>query len=160
MKRYVSQYISAWIVLGWTFFPEPLLAIQAHGGNEGIVVHQMGHLFFFVSMGAFAYWLRGGQVLGRAGWRYIMGFALLMGLWNVDVLLMHFLDEQSHLVSVAKTGPWSVTINGGGSSFLPLIYYLGKLDHLICVPALFLLYLGLRRIKASLDTQTKDKVKP
>lgn len=144
--------MTACISLAWTLFPEPLLAIQAHGGNEGIVVHQMGHVFFLVSMGAFVYWLREGRLLGHPGWRYIMGFAVLMGLWNIDVILMHFLDEQARLVSVERTTPFSVTLSGGGSSWLPLVYYLGKLDHLICVPALFLLYTGLRRIKASLGS--------
>lgn len=141
--------------------PSPLLAIQAHGSNEGIVVHQMGHVFFLVSMGAFVYWLRESGISGKAGWRCIMWFALFMGLWNLDVLFMHFLDEQGGLLQVSKPGPWQVLIQStNGSGFPEMLYYLGKLDHLICAPALYLLYLGLTRIKAGLTSENKPRVIP
>ena len=32
-------------------------------------------------------------------------------------------------------------------NFIKLFYYVAKLDHLLCVPALVLLYLGLKRLK-------------
>lgn len=141
--------------------PNPLFAIQAHGGNEGVVVHQMGHVFFLVSMGAFVYWLRESRIAEKSGWRCIMGFALLMGLWNLDVLVMHYLDEQGGLLQVSKTGPWQILIQSeSGSSFLELLYYLGKLDHLICAPALYFFYLGLARIKTGLESEEKPKVIP
>lgn len=141
--------------------PNPLFAIQAHGGHEGIVVHQMGHVFFLVSMGAFVYWLRESGISAKSGWRCIMGFALLMGLWNLDVLVMHYLDEQGGLLQVSKTGPWQILIQSkNDSSFLELLYYLGKLDHLICAPALFLLYRGVTRIKSALESDEKPKVIP
>ena len=33
-----------------------------------------------------------------------------------------------------------------GYDWLALVYYLAKLDHLLCVPALFMLFMGLRRL--------------
>lgn len=128
-------------------------AIQVHGGSEGVVVHQLGHVFLLASMGVFVYWLRESGLLKDRGWRYIMGFALFIGLWNIDVILMHYLDEQGMLIRAVRQGLWTVTIeNDQGSKILSLLYYIGKLDHLICVPALILLYLGLKRILAGLES--------
>jgi len=158
MKKYNVIVFSTLFCLLSALVPDEIFAIQAHGGNEGIVVHQMGHIFFFVSMGAFVYWLREGRILGHAGWKYIMMFALFMGTWNLDVLLMHYLDEQGRLIEVTKTGSWSVMIkNVTGSDVLSMVYYLGKLDHLLCVPALFFLYMGLKRIKGSLESGHSGK---
>jgi len=158
MKKFNVILFSSLFCLLSVLVPGELFAIQAHGGYEGIVVHQMGHIFFFVSMGAFVYWLREGRILGHPGWQYIMLFALLMGAWNLDVLLMHYLDEQGHLIEVTKTGPWTMMIKSAtGSDVLPMVYYLGKLDHLLCVPALLFLYLGLKRIKSSLESGNSGK---
>lgn len=134
------------------FSPSYLWATQAHGGSEGIVAHQLGHLFFMVSTGMFVYWLGRGRILSYPGWRYIMLFALFLVVWNLDVVLMHFLDEQLDVVRMVKTDPWMVRIETeNGSSILALIYYLGKMDHLLCVPALFFLFKGLKHILSTLD---------
>lgn len=134
------------------FIPANLWATQAHSGAEGIVVHQLGHIFFGVSMGMFVYWLGKGRILSYPGWRYILMFAVLLVIWNLDVITMHFLDEQTEMVRMIKHGSWTVDINTqSGSSGLALFYYLGKMDHLLCVPALFFLYQGLKNILKSLD---------
>ena len=138
--------------------PADLFATQAHGGAEGIVGHQLGHVFFLVSMGAFAYWLREGAILKDRAWNYIMCFAFLLVLWNLDVILLHYLDEQSDLIRTSKTGPWSImVISRNDSPALALGYYLGKMDHLLCVPALFFLYLGLKRILGILESDQREK---
>jgi hypothetical protein len=161
MKTYLVIRLTVFFCLGWWTAPDNLFAIQTHGGNEGVVVHQLSHVFFFVSMGTFIYWLREGRISDHTGWRLIIWFALLMGLWNLDVILMHFLDEQSRWIEVDTDSPWTVTITGKtGLPLLLIVYYLGKLDHLICVPALFFLYLGLRRIRDSLIFSGKDKAAP
>ena len=109
--------------------PSDLWATQAHGGSEGIVAHQLGHLFFMVSMGMFVYWLGKGRIFSHRGWRYIMMFAILLVVWNLDVVVMHFLDEQAELIKMTKTGLWTVHIDArNGSGGLALLYYLGKMD--------------------------------
>lgn len=158
MKIYHLIRLTVFFCLGWCIAPDNLFAIQTHGGNEGVVVHQLSHIFFLVSMGTFIYWLKEGRISDHTGWRFIIWFALLMGLWNLDVTLMHFLDEQSRWIEIVTDSPWRIIITGRtGSPWLPIVYYLGKLDHLICVPALFFLYLGLRRIRDSLVSSIKDK---
>ena len=125
-------------------------ATQAHGGSEGILVHQLGHVFFMLSMGAFVYWTRDSRLFSHAGWRYIKYAAALLVLWNMDVILVHFLEEQAALISVERVSSLMIDIHSvGNSGFLEYFYYLARLDHLICVPALFFLYTGLKKLLAT-----------
>jgi hypothetical protein len=154
-KKHAGFYISI-IALLCAGLPRNAFAIQAHGGAEGVVVHQFGHVFFLVSMTVFAYWLGKGRILKYPGWRFILWFAIVFCLWNLDVILMHYLDEQGWIVTIVRTGPWAAKLdNPWNSRAISLLYYLGKLDHLICVPAMFLLYSGLRQIRKSLADPEK-----
>ncbi|GAB6097479.1 hypothetical protein JCM14469_37330 [Desulfatiferula olefinivorans] len=156
LRCFVS--IPVGIVFFLAAFPPTLFATQAHGEPEGIVVHQMGHLFFMVAMAVFAYWLRQRRTLTRGGWRYIMLFALLLVIWNANVMLLHYLDEQSGLILAVKDGFWHITIDSlNGSDVLSVLYYLGKMDHLLGVPALVFLYLGLRRLLVTVESQTSGE---
>jgi hypothetical protein len=43
--------------------------------------------------------------------------------------------------------PWHLHIQAAeGFRWLIYIYFLAKLDHLLCVPALFFLFIGLKRL--------------
>ena len=58
-------------------------------------------------------------------------------LWNVDTIGVHFLDEQVKAVVVDNLGNWQIRIRTmTGYEWLAPIYYLIKLDHLLCVPAM------------------------
>lgn len=147
MKRVFFKIILAVAAADLAFVPEPVFATQAHGGPEGIMVHQLGHLFFLLSMAAFVYWTRGRRLFRNDGWRHIKYAAMLLILWNLDVIVIHFLDEQMALISTEKSGAWMIGIHAvNGSRFLELFYYVAKLDHLLCVPALFFLFTGLRKL--------------
>ena len=57
------------------------------------------------------------------------------------------LDEYTHLVRIERIGNWQVLLSSAsGNAMVEIFYYLVKLDHLWCVPALVLLYIGLRRL--------------
>ena len=125
----------------------PALATQGHAGLEGVWVHQFAHVFFLFSMGLLIFWLRQAGLVKEPGWRYIQYAALFFILWNADAFLVHFLDEQSLAVTVNNVGPWHIRIDAtGGSDWLATLYYLAKLDHLLCVPAMVCLMLGLRHM--------------
>jgi hypothetical protein len=125
----------------------PALATQGHGGAEGVWAHQFAHLFFLFSMVLLIYWLRQAGLVKAPGWRYIQYAALFFILWNLDTLLIHFLDEQIHAVSVHNIGGWQIRIDAaGGRTWLAVVYYLGKMDHLLCVPAMICLLVGLRHM--------------
>ena len=125
----------------------PALATQGHAGIEGVWVHQFAHLFFLFSMLLLIYWLRQAGLVKQPGWRSIQYAALFFILWNVDTLLVHFLDEQIRAVSVTSLGNWQIQISTpAGYEWLAPVYYLIKLDHLLCVPAMVFLMLGLRHM--------------
>ena len=127
--------------------PDALYAFQEHGGPEGLHVHQMAHVFFAFSMGLLIYWLRRRKLVAVRGWRYIQYAALLLIVWNIDALWGHWLEESSGLIDTRRSGPMSISITAvDGYEWLIPLYYAAKLDHLICVPALAFLFLGLRRL--------------
>ena len=127
--------------------PSTGVATQGHAGVEGVHVHQFAHLFFVFSMGTFIYWLRKRELVRMAGWRYLQYSALFFILWNIDAFTVHFLEEQLEAVTVSKVDALHVLISAPeGYEWLEYIYYLAKLDHLVCVPAMVLLYLALKNI--------------
>jgi hypothetical protein len=127
--------------------PTGASATQGHGGPEGLYAHQMAHLFFLFAMGLLIYWLRRRRLVDQAGWRLIQYAALFFILWNLDAFVVHLLEEQMGLLEISRPGRWQISITA------PLqwhgvgwVYYLAKLDHLFCVPAIIFLYMGLRRL--------------
>jgi hypothetical protein len=125
----------------------PVWATQTHGEPEGLFVHQLAHLFFIFSMGFLIYWLRQRKLVKQKAWRYIQYSAILFILWNVDTFSVHLMDEQVLLIQIRQLDTWHLQIDTAtGCRYLGFIYYIAKLDHLLCVPALLCLYLGLRRL--------------
>ena len=135
-------------VIAWTipfFHAGSALATQTHGQPEGLYVHQMAHVFFIISMGILEFWLRQRNLVKEPGWKYIQIAAVLFILWNLFALTAHFLDEQTEILQITKINLWQVkVIAAEGYHKLVYVYYLVKLDHLLCVPAMICLYLGLK----------------
>lgn len=147
-------WIAAWLLM----LPGYALATQGHAGIEGVWVHQLAHLFFLFSMLLLIYWLRQAGLVKLPSWRYIQYAALFFILWNVDTILVHFLDEQVRVVAVENLGSWQIRIRTmDGYDWLAPVYYLIKLDHLLCVPAMVCLMLGLRHMLKESDPDTADK---
>lgn len=152
MKYKIGLHVSILTAFGWIFLnPDIVLATQTHGGPEGIYAHQIAHLFYILSMGFFVHWLRVRKLVEESGWRFIQYAAFFLILWNLDAFLVHFIDDQIGLIHWERIGLWHIQIKAqNGNNALEILYYFAKLDHLLCVPALFFLYLGLRRLlKAS-----------
>lgn len=127
------------------FSAVPAMATQTHGDPEGLVVHQISHLFFMFSMGLLIYWIRSHGLSKNPGWRYIQYAALLFIIWTVDAFFAHQIDEFYEWIRVTRTGPWQIHIETD-NPVIAVFYYLTKMDHLWCVPALWFMYLGLRRL--------------
>jgi hypothetical protein len=142
------------IFLQWVV-PPAAVATQGHGGIEGVYAHQMAHLFFIVSMGVLIYWLRDRRLVAAPGWRFIQYSALFFILWNIDAYTVHYIEEQLNVLQIVRRGPWLLEIRAPeGFQWLGLLYYAAKLDHLLCVPALVLLYVGLKRLSNENDPTT------
>jgi hypothetical protein len=150
--------ICAWGVLA---SPDTALAIQAHTHNEGIIVHQMGHLFFLVSMALLIFTINGKDLGREKGWKLLQYSAFFFILWNLDAIFAHFLDNQIVAVSVSMQDNWHMTLaTENGSRLLAGVYYLLKLDHLLCVPAMILFHLGLRSILADHRAKPREEKRP
>ena len=126
---------------------DTVLATQTHGQPEGLYVHQIAHQVFIVSMGSLEFWLRQRNLIREKGWRYIQLSAVLFILWNINAMAVHFMDEHLSILGITKIDLWRIqietTANQNGIAFL---YYVLKLDHLLCVPAMFCMYYGLKII--------------
>ncbi len=127
--------------------PADASAIQLHLTSEGIITHQMGHIFFLVSMVALIFTLSGKGLDRQKGWRLIQYSAFFFILWNLDAVLGHFLDNQIHAVEIKNISFTTMQMEVyNDSPVLYRIYYALKLDHLLAVPAMMLFYTGLSRL--------------
>lgn len=137
----------ALLILGLFCGVEPALATQTHGAPEGLYVHQMAHLFFIISMGSLEFWLRQRNLVAKKGWKSIQLAAILFILWNLDAMCVHFMDEHLDILGIQRVGFWQIRIESLQAHYgVAILYYLLKLDHLLCVPAMFFLYRGLRHL--------------
>ena len=125
----------------------PALATQGHGGIEGVYIHQLAHLFFMLSMAILIFRLREERLVAQRGWRYIQYAAFFFILWNTDAFIVHLLDDQLRIVALTRLNAWQLQIDGP-DPFLVRFYYMARLDHLLCVPALWFLYRGLKHLLA------------
>jgi hypothetical protein len=123
--------------------------LQSHATpEEGLYSHQLGHLFFILSMVVFAFWLQKTRLVKNKGWRLLQISCFFFVLWNLDAIIGHELElwlSESRLVGPASSNEIGV---GDRGLWLPYIYFFLKLDHFLSVPALLLLFLGLRRLSA------------
>ncbi len=123
--------------------PGEALALQVHGEPEGLYVHQMAHLHYIFALGYFFWDIRQASFTGR-GWRYLQLFCILMTCWNVIAFVGHFAGLYLEPHAFYQTDNYLETRLLSPFTFNKYLYFITKLDHLIYVPALFFLYLGLR----------------
>jgi hypothetical protein len=144
-----------------TFFlplTKAALATQAHGDPEGIYAHQLAHFFFMLSMVILIYWLRQRKLVRQTGWKYIQYAAFFFIVWNANVMLVHFFDEQAMLITVENISTWQIRVSSYIGKWAEITYYVAKMDHLICVPALLFLFLGLKKIVTETKKSPEDKI--
>ncbi len=116
-------------------------AVQSHGGAEGLISHQLGHFLFTLAMVFLLLRMRKSRLTGP-GWSEFRGFLWLIILWNALTFAGHWMREGVPAEQfVLHSG--RVTAFQANSVF-DLIFYLTRLDHLLLVPAFFLLMLAIR----------------
>ncbi|MCF8095308.1 MAG: hypothetical protein K9J79_08110 [Desulfobacteraceae bacterium] len=132
----------------------PAYSTQGHGAPEGLYVHQFSHLFFIFAMGILIYWLRSRSLVRESGWRYLQYACVFFLLWSLDAFCVHLLDEYMQWIHVIRIDPWRVQIDAPtGWQWLKWFYYIIKLDHLLCVPGMVFLFLGLRRLSCQPENE-------
>ena len=131
----------------------PALAIQSHGPPEGLYVHLFGHILYGLAMVGFALRIRISRLAKDMAWRFMAVGALLLACWNAWAIFAHIvaknipaghflLNEQGIRTALVMDTP------------VAWFYYLLKMDHLICVPALVLIYLALRKMNSRASSTT------
>jgi len=144
----VVRWLIRWLPTVWLLVSaQPAAAAQVHAAPEGLYAHQIGHLIFIVAMGILIYWLRHRRLTHHQGWRRLQYAALFFILWNADAGLAHFLESRPGLFTSLDLGTWQARLTAAPGREVPVaIYYLVKMDHLLCVPAIVFLYLALREL--------------
>ena len=121
-------------------------ATQIHDRPEGLFAHQMAHVFFMTSMIFLVYWLRKNRFVKQKGWRLIQYSGILFALWNIDAMLVHCIDEMLDTsFFIGSQVNWSKKLIIKDHPWL-IIYYVGRMDHLLCVPAILFLYFGIKQL--------------
>jgi hypothetical protein len=151
-----TREIAATFVIGLTLcVPESVFAFQSHAGHEGLVGHQMAHVFFAGAMGILAYWLHANRFTDRKGWRLVQISCLLFILWNIGAIFGHWVEDRIPDASLIGEPDWtqrlSVDVEWASA------YYVLKMDHLLCVPAIICLFAGIRLLfRGALDEEGRN----
>jgi hypothetical protein len=128
------------LLLGQT---ESAWALQSHSAPEGLYVHQMAHLLFMGAL-AYLYWhTRRSQVLLSKGWKYLRLFCILLFCWNLLAFAGHEAFEQLSPTDFIDRNSWKEQI-AAPLSFVKVLYFITKMDHVLNVPALLALVISLR----------------
>ncbi len=146
-KKQRLLQIQAFFLILPLFSATPALAIQSHGPPEGLYVHLIGHLLYGLAMVGFALRIRISKLAKDTAWRFMAVGAILFACWNAWAIVAHIvaknisadhflLNEQGIRTALVMDTP------------VAWFYYLLKMDHLICVPALLLIYLALRKMNS------------
>ncbi|MEW6218175.1 MAG: hypothetical protein AB1634_01390 [Thermodesulfobacteriota bacterium] len=131
------------LVLGAILVPVgPAWAMQSHGGMEGLVGHQIGHLLFIAGLAFILHVSRKPGMVTAGGGRFRL-FLWLLLIWNLVTGLGHGMELRVRPEQLLAAGGRTVAfvVRDPGD----VLYYLGRLDHLVLVPAMLALFLALRR---------------
>jgi len=120
-------------------WPDEVLAVQVHGPPEGYLTHMMAHIFFSASLVFFLYILHTRPPGTGASWRNLKISLLLFLIWNVDTFTTHWLSHRLPHDAIVEGVNLFEDFLSGPVDLKRIIYYLGRFDHLICVPAMWYL---------------------
>ena len=138
-----------------TAWPDNALALQVHAGPEGLFVHQMAHVFFTASMASLLYILIRHPLGHGRGWTYLKLSLLFFIIWNINALITHSLEliiSENEIISGRLLPLYLVR----PLTFETWVYYIGKFDHLLCVPAMFFLTIALKTFCKEAEHRAQD----
>ena len=142
--------LAAFVACGCLLLPDNAWALQSHGPPEGLYVHQMAHIHFILALG-YLYWdIRRSSFAGK-GWRYLLTFCVLMLCWNIVAFVGHAMAGQVDANAIRAAGGYLSGRIHGPYNLQTVIFYIAKFDHILAVPALFFLYLGMRTLYHSVE---------
>jgi hypothetical protein len=124
--------------------PTAASAFQSHPAPEGLYIHQLAHWFFIFAMAMLAYWLQVNGFTREKGWRLIQVSCILLILWNLVAFTGHWVEEMISDAAISGEPDWTqrIVVDSAWTG----LYYVLKLDHLVQVPAMLCLLLGIRSL--------------
>ena len=135
----------------------PAWAVQAHGQAEGPVVHLMAHLLLFVALLLLLYVLHTRPPDTGLSWRSLKLSLLFFLLWDLDHLFIHWVAGDMYAdirdSGVSLVGDFFVAPR----TLLNLFYYLGRFDHLLCVPALWFFASAMRDFSEVIEKRLQSR---
>lgn len=121
---------------------DPAHATQQHGGAEGLISHQIGHILFLLGMCTILLSVCKRKLIGP-GWPQFKIFLVSAILWNITTFSGHWAREyvapEKFLSAEGLTRSFKVT------TAVDAIFYFSSLDHIILAPAFLFLLLALRK---------------
>ena len=155
--KHMAVFFTIWSALFLVaVIPTPALALQTHAAPEGLYVHQVGHVLFAIAMLGFAFRIRQSRLSKEKSWRLMSTGAVLFALWNGWAFLGHILEILIPLTHFSRDSNGLKSILTLHSP-LDVFYYLLKMDHVICFPALVFIYIALRQMTARPAGTAGDK---
>ncbi len=140
--KYLESFLFLFCFL--LFNDTEALAVQIHGPPEGFFVHIMGHIFFAASLIFILYLLEHHPQKHQNGWRWLRYSFWFFLAWNLDTLMVHIVYRRMSYSSLY------LPLNMWEHKLLPpyniehILYYIGRFDHLLCIPAMLFFVLSLR----------------
>jgi len=123
-------------------FSSPAHAVQTHGGAEGLISHELGHILFITGMLILLYRVHKAR-LTKPGWQEFRVFLWLILLWNMLTFCSHWMREVVTAEHFIRQGGRLLSFRA--DTFFDLVFYATRLDHLLLVPAIFMLLLATRK---------------
>jgi hypothetical protein len=121
----------------------PVYAVQAHGGAEGLVSHQIGHILFISGMSYLLYSVYHNRITGP-GWFQFKGFLWFIILWNILTFTGHWAHEFTNPERYIRQGTQVTAFII--TDLFDAYFYITRLDHLLLVPSLLFLLLALKKL--------------
>lgn len=145
MGTYQRGFNMVILVLGlFIAIPGRVFALQTYGPPEGLYIHQMAHVFFAFAMISFLVFLRIKPLGTGKGWRYFRLTLVFFFLWNVNAFIAHTLEHRLPEEAIFSGGHLFDQYLISPLNLHKIFYYVGKFDHLLCVPAMVFFVLALK----------------
>lgn len=128
---------------------ESAYAFQAHSSIEGLYAHQFSHILYAFSLVWLVYRIKKSSLIEKRAWRLLSIGMFILTVWNLWAFCGHIIEYElpsGHLVPIPGTDKPGILM----TSWMDAAYYILKLDNLISVPAMWLIYLGLADMKKAL----------
>jgi len=107
----------------------------------------MAHIFFSGAIIFLLYLLHKRPLGTGPAWKHMKVSLILWLLWNIDTFVVHCISGGLPHEAFATSNGFLHTVLAHPLDTKRIIYYIGKFDHVLCVPAIWFLALSLKSFR-------------